>query len=86
MTDAFEAIIWTFCLQMMFDKRLRNEFHTQINHFSKIWAFKVNLKIAFSNFDPSQSNRPVDFNFPSFIVIFIFRALNTFSHLDIKYT
>ena len=44
MTDAYEAVIWTFYLQMV------------SYHFREMWAFKVHLNIAFSNFDPF-SNR-----------------------------
>ena len=40
---------------MVSDKSLRNEILTWADHFSEIWAFKVHLKIAFSNFDPSSN-------------------------------
>ena len=38
---------------MVSDKCPGNAFRTLVNHLSKIWAFKLHLEIAFSNFDPS---------------------------------
>ena len=47
MTDAFEAIIWTFCLQIVSNKSLRNEIRTQVNHMNKIRAFEAHVEIAY---------------------------------------
>ena len=57
MADAFEAIIWTFCLKMVSDRSLRNEICTLINYLSKVRAFKVYLKFCISKFwPPLESN------------------------------
>ena len=53
MTDPFEAVIYTFCLQMVSDNSLRNEILTSDDHLSEIRDFKKHLQIAHSNFDPS---------------------------------
>ena len=55
MTDPFEVMIWTFCLQMVSVKRLRIAFLTWVNHMSEMRAFKVQLIIAFSKFYPSSN-------------------------------
>ena len=80
MTDLFEAMIWTICLQVVSNKSLRKEIRTWLNHWSEIKAFKMHVEIAFSNFDPTWK----DFNFEAFVVILIFRTLNSFLYLDMN--
>ena len=85
MTDAFEVIIWMFCLQMVSDKSLRNEICTYELILSKIHAFKMHFKVAFSNFDPSWNQTDLWTLIFQFLSQYSFWELwIPFSHLDIK--
>ena len=83
-----DKCIWSDYLNVLLtivcDKRPGND----LRQLEIIWAnfrlLKWISKLRFQSWPLLESNWSVDFNFPAFVVIFIFKGLNTFLHSDIK--